>query len=89
MLQQHLSRLLAQTVKADRKEYIVVEAAKLRKGPGKNFESVRVLPPNLLVEEVERDGEWSRIHYFDYVEGEARDGWISIKLLVARHDDEL
>ncbi|HEX6862054.1 MAG TPA: SH3 domain-containing protein, partial [Thermoanaerobaculia bacterium] len=87
-METRLAEKLAQMETAGRTEYIIVQAANLRKGPGKNFESLRVLPPNLLVEEIERDGEWSHVQYFDYAEGEARDGWISITLLVARHDDE-
>jgi hypothetical protein len=87
-METRLIEKLAQMETAGRKEYIIVQAANLRKGPGKNFESLRVLPPNLLVEEIERDGEWSHVQYFDYAEGEARDGWISITLLVARHDDD-
>jgi hypothetical protein len=87
-MEARLTEKFAQMETAGRKEYIIVQAANLRKGPGKNFESLRVLPPNLLVEEIERDGEWSHVQYFDYAEGEARDGWISITLLVARHDDD-
>ena len=68
----------------DAREYVVVKAAKLRKGPGKDFESIQVLPPNVQVEERGRDGEWMRVQYFDYAEGELREGWIAEELLVEK-----
>jgi hypothetical protein len=73
---------------ADGLEYVVIKVAKLRKGPGKDFESLRTLPPNLQVEELERNGKWSRVQYFDYVEGEVKEGWIATALLVAKQEED-
>jgi hypothetical protein len=85
-MEARLAERLGQVQSDNGREYVVVKAAKLRGGPGTEFESVKVLPPNVQVEELERAGEWMHVQYFDYAEGELRKGWIAAELLVEKRD---
>lgn len=71
-----------------RKEYVVMNSANLRNGPGTDYEPLRVLPPNLIVEEIGSDGEWIHVEFFDYIKGETEQGWISTELLTKKPGDE-
>jgi hypothetical protein len=61
-----------------------MESAQLREGPGKEFRSIRVLPPNLLVEEIEREEEWVHVSFFDYPKGQEAQGWVSVTLIAEK-----
>lgn len=73
---------------SSRKEYVVLKSAGLRPGPSTDGEAVCTLPPNLIVEEIGHQGEWLHIEFFDFVEGEVRQGWIAVELLVEKPADE-
>ncbi len=67
--------------------YVVMKAAQLREGPGEGFKALRVLPPNLLVEEIEREDGWVHVTFFDYPNGREAQGWVSASLIADRHID--
>jgi hypothetical protein len=67
---------------ADRPQLVVSEATQLRVGPSEDVPTLRSLPPQIPVFEIERQGDWVHVEFFDYTEGEQASGWISSKSLI-------
>jgi hypothetical protein len=73
--------------KNSRATYVVMKAAQLREGPREGFKALRVLPPNLLVEEIEHEDGWVHVTFFDYPNGREAQGWVSASLIADKHID--
>lgn len=60
----------------ERQLYVVTRRLSLRAGPSTDFEVVDSLLPNMLVEEIARDGHWVHLQYFDFVQGVLKSAWV-------------
>jgi len=60
----------------DVKYYVVTKAVNLREGPSTEDNIIAVLQPNMIVELIQKSGEWINIDSFDYVNLEERRGWV-------------
>lgn len=56
--------------------YVVTKAVRLRLGPATDSEILDVLQPNMHVTVLKKEKGWLYIEYFDYVDGETKDGWV-------------
>lgn len=65
-------------------EFLVTERElNFRKGPGMEYEVIEVLPRNKKVMELERNKEWIKIEFFDYINNISRVGWVHSGHLIA------
>lgn len=56
--------------------YVVTKAVRLRLGPSTNFDILEVLQPNMHVTVLKREKGWLQVEYFDYIDGETKEGWV-------------
>lgn len=62
----------------------------LRDGPSADYEVIEVLPRNKKVMELERNRDWVKIEYFDYINNKSKVGWVHSRylLIVDSWDEE-
>ncbi len=57
-------------------------ALNLRTGPSVDHEVIEVLPRNQKVMELERNHDWLKIEYFDYIANKSKTGWAHSRYLL-------
>ncbi len=55
--------------------YVATKHVNLRLEPSTNSEVIYILSPNMLVEVMEKKGNWFSVQFFDYIEGRLKKGW--------------
>lgn len=61
---------------AARKHYVVTERVRLREKPSTKARKIKSLSPNEMVEQIEQQGQWLHIEFFDYIDGKLKRGWV-------------
>lgn len=61
--------------------YVVTKAVRLRLGPSTDFDILEVLQPNMHVTVLKKEKGWLHVEYFDYIDGETKEGWVYKRFL--------
>ncbi len=78
----------AEAASAGRLEYGVVRQVIVREEPFSGAARITVLQPGSQIEEINRQGKWLYVEYFDYIEGGLKFGWIYKRHLVLIEREE-
>lgn len=65
-----------QQAPATRKYHVVTEQVRLREKPSTKARKIKSLSPNQMVEQIEQQGQWLHVEFFDYVDGKLKRGWV-------------
>jgi len=71
-----------------RRHCVVKEKVRLREKPTTQARKIKTLSANVMVEEIERQGQWLLVEFFDYVDGKLKRGWVYKRYLQLVQDDE-
>lgn len=59
-----------------RRHSVVTAKVPMRAKPTTQARKIKSLSPNMMVEELEQQGQWLHVEFFDYTDGNLKQGWV-------------